>query len=191
MLEYYQRNVGATLFAVHHFGPLPCPVTFPIQDYYRTVGIDFTHESFEHLSKEFTSSYESRRHECALHPHTRCLLENATALGKSQSLLSAYPQQTLDELVRAFRLTGFFERVLGVDNIYGRSKVTEGQELLLSLRYSSSDVLLVGDTLHDAEVAEAIGTECVLVAHGHQSKDRLQQSGVPVVDSLEALYKFI
>ena len=49
-------------------------------------------------------------------------------------------------------------------------------------------MLLVGDTLHDAEVAQVLGTDCILIADGHQSKERLAQSGLPVVDSLEELF---
>ena len=50
-------------------------------------------------------------------------------------------------------------------------------------------MLLIGDTLHDAEVAAAADVDCVLVAHGHQSKERLKQSGAQVVDSLEAIVR--
>ena len=56
------------------------------------------------------------------------------------------------------------------------------------LPHQASEVVLIGDTLHDAEVAEAIGVDCVLVAHGHQSKQRLKQGGVPVVDSLREFF---
>jgi phosphoglycolate phosphatase len=71
------------------------------------------------------------------------------------------------------------------------SKIEQGRRLLAALPYSPGEILLVGDTLHDVEVAEAMGTACVLVAHGHQAKGRLQQSGVLVVDALQELYTII
>lgn len=43
---------------------------------------------------------------------------------------------------------------------------------------------MIGDTLHDGEVARAMGVECVLVARGHQSKDVLCQSGLMVYDDI-------
>jgi phosphoglycolate phosphatase len=46
-------------------------------------------------------------------------------------------------------------------------------------------VTLIGDTLHDAEVARELGCKCVLVAAGHQSEKRLRISGFPVVASLK------
>jgi len=43
--------------------------------------------------------------------------------------------------------------------------------------------------LHDAEVADTIGIDCVLVAHGYQSRRRLEKSGRPIVDSLSELMR--
>jgi phosphoglycolate phosphatase len=45
---------------------------------------------------------------------------------------------------------------------------------------------MVGDTLHDVEVAEALGISCVLIAQGHQSRERLDQAGVPVFADLNS-----
>jgi phosphoglycolate phosphatase len=59
------------------------------------------------------------------------------------------------------------------------------------LKLSRGEALMVGDTLHDKEVADEIGAESVLLSTGHQSKERLLQSGVPVIDSLFELEEFI
>ena len=56
--------------------------TFPVRDYYLRVGFDLSQgsqESFEALSREFVTTYESRRHEGTLHAHTRRVLEHVTA----------------------------------------------------------------------------------------------------------------
>ncbi len=44
--------------------------------------------------------------------------------------------------------------------------------------------MFIGDTVHDFEVAQAMGVQCVLVANGHNSRSRLEATGVPVFDSL-------
>ena len=44
--------------------------------------------------------------------------------------------------------------------------------------------LMIGDTLHDAEVARAMGAKCILVARGHHSRETLLTAGVPVADTL-------
>ena len=43
---------------------------------------------------------------------------------------------------------------------------------------------MIGDTLHDAEVARAMGTRCMLVARGHHSRETLLTAGVPVAATL-------
>lgn len=48
-------------------------------------------------------------------------------------------------------------------------------------------VVLVGDTVHDYEVAEAMGIRCVLVAAGHHARAKLEACGCPVMDDLVEL----
>jgi phosphoglycolate phosphatase len=52
------------------------------------------------------------------------------------------------------------------------------------MEHSGEDILLIGDTLHDLEVAEAMGVDCALVPSGHQHIDRLREGGGRVVESL-------
>jgi phosphoglycolate phosphatase len=50
---------------------------------------------------------------------------------------------------------------------------------------------MVGDTLHDAEVAEQCGFDCILFSGGHVSKQRLETKGKIIVDSLSELKQII
>jgi len=52
---------------------------------------------------------------------------------------------------------------------------------------SPEEILLIGDTRHDAEVASAMGAQCVLLAGGNQHVERLQSCGVPLFQSLRDL----
>lgn len=160
---------------------------FPVRDYYLLLGFDFARDSFEDLSVEFMSQYEARRAECTLHTHARQCLAHIHQAGIPQSILSAYPQTTLLELVRQVGLEALFTHIIGLGDIYAHSKVDLGRDWMQQRGYQPSEVLLIGDTIHDFEVAQAIGADCVLVANGHNSAARLQQCGVRVVDSLNAL----
>jgi phosphoglycolate phosphatase len=162
--------------------------TFPVRDYYQSIGFDLVRESFDELSLEFVTKYKSRWHESSLYPQARVILEQIRDSGRSQSVLSAHHQETLVELVETFEVAHLFQHLVGLDNSHATSKIHRGERLLTILPHQASEVLLIGDTLHDAEVAEAIDVDCVLVAHGHQSKQRLKQSGAPVVDSLSGLF---
>ena len=51
--------------------------------------------------------------------------------------------------------------------------------------------LFVGDTLHDADVATALGADCVLYCGGHQSYDRLATSGYPVIRDIREIVQYL
>jgi len=55
----------------------------------------------------------------------------------------------------------------------------------------NSDAILIGDTIHDFEVANEIGTDCLLISNGHQNKERLRKLNVPVLNNLEELYNML
>jgi phosphoglycolate phosphatase-like HAD superfamily hydrolase len=48
-------------------------------------------------------------------------------------------------------------------------------------------VIYFGDTAHDAEAAAAMGVDCVLAAHGHQHRARLEGLDVRIVDGFAEL----
>ena len=50
---------------------------------------------------------------------------------------------------------------------------------------------MIGDTIHDSEVAERLGIDCVLVSIGHVNKSRLLRTGREVFNSLIALSEYI
>ncbi len=49
---------------------------------------------------------------------------------------------------------------------------------------------MIGDTIHDNEVAAELGIRCVLVAGGHQSENRLRSTGTFVISRLKELKTF-
>lgn len=160
---------------------------FPVRNYYSQLGLDSTDEGFRALSVEFISAYDQRRFETALHPGVDAILAAIQKAGWTQSILSAYRHETLCEIVSHFGLTSRFTRLSGLDNIYAQSKVDLGRRCLAELGVPPNEVLLVGDTLHDFDVAESLGVDCVLIAHGHHPLDRLQARCPQVLPNLSAL----
>jgi len=160
---------------------------FPVRDYYVRLGFDFVRDPFEVVGAEFIRIYEGRRLECGLQAGAREVIEAARAAGIGQSVLSAYRHDTLDELLRHFGLRDRFEHVVGGDDIYASGKREQGIALLRRLGVPAAGVLVIGDTVHDAEVASAMGADCVLVPCGHQARARLAATGARVMDSLRDL----
>ena len=160
---------------------------FPVIDFYRKIGFDFDKESFADLAHEYHAVYEPRWSECDLQEGAVDALEYLRAEGTGQSILSAAHQSMLDVCMEYFELGAFFMGVLGARCNQAYGKVDEGRGWMKKLDCGPHEVLLVGDTTHDAEVAQAIGADCVLIESGHHRRDKLETCGVPVYDSLAIL----
>lgn len=161
--------------------------TFPVINYYRRLGFTFQDEPFETVSTEFISNYESRKLECQLQEEARTLLESTRTLRQPQSILSAYKQDYLEDIMSRFELAHYFDHLMGQDDHHAHGKVERGIELIVEMGIDPREVLLIGDTVHDAEVAGEMGVCCYLVSSGHQHRQRLSNCNVPVFASLREL----
>lgn len=164
---------------------------FPVIRYYERMGFDFAQESFEVLGTEFILAYERRRGECRLHDDARETLEGLHAAGVTQSVLSNYPHHTLEDILRRHRVRGLFDDVTGADDHYAHGKTERGRQWIARAGRSPDEVVLVGDTLHDHEVAQEMGIRSALVTHGSHPRSRLARTGAPVFDTLRAIARAI
>ena len=157
---------------------------FPVEKYYRTVGFDWNQETFAEAGTEFIVEYEKRKKECRLQVGAKELLQRVEQRGISQAVLSAYSLHTLEEFLGHFGVRGHFRSVAGNRDHYAVGKVEQGLEMLKELHVRPEDTVLIGDTTHDAEVARTMGVDCFLIPCGHNSRDRLERCGVPLVAGL-------
>ncbi len=165
--------------------------TFPVIDYYKNVGLDFDKYPFEELSVEFITEYEKRKLDFSLYAGAAQTLAELQKLNITQSILSAYSQSSLEATVKHFKIRKYFVKLIGLNNIYAASKMENGKHWIKSLGLNSSKVLLIGDSLHDKEVADEINVDCVLLTHGHQSITTLRKSNAKLLNSFADLMSFI
>ena len=164
---------------------------FPVIDFYRRLGFDFKNESYENVADEYIDGYASSWPGCRLHPQAENVLRTIHTAGLSQSVLSAYQQQRLEEAIDYFGLRPWFVRLIGLNDPYAAGKTDNGKRWMQQLDHSGREVLLIGDTVHDAQVAQAMGADCALTTFGHNSKKRLRNCGVRLFDSLEEIRKVL
>ena len=157
---------------------------FPVRGYYERAGFDFSQETFESACTEFCGEYERRAGECRLYKNAQKILEGYAVRGIRQFVLSTTEQSRLEAMVAAFGIAPVFDRVVGQADHYATGKAARAVELLAALRVPADEILLVGDTTHDADVARDIGVDCVLVSSGHHSHEKLLQTGARVVVQL-------
>ncbi|MFA5291678.1 MAG: HAD family hydrolase [Phycisphaerae bacterium] len=162
---------------------------FPVVNYYLRLGFDFNKESFDEIAREYIHDYESQRFRCSLREGVIDVIKALKARGFLQSVLSASQRSSLIEALEMFGLKDFFENVAGLDDYYAHSKVDAGKELLKNLSANNKEILLIGDTTHDYEVACELGADCLLLPAGHQSRERLAGAGAKVCNNLNEALK--
>ena len=164
-IEHYRRRFG-----------------FPVRPFYAELGVDLAKWDWDEICEDFHNFVLEEPQ--AVRPDARAALELAASLGFRQSILSALRQDKLEAALAANGFLDFFDRIFGVDNLDGASKLDRGRELMASLGPAADTPVFIGDTLHDAEVARELGGRCVLVSCGHQMPDRLAAAGCPVAATL-------
>jgi phosphoglycolate phosphatase len=164
--------------------------SFPVRDYYKAIGFDFAREEFEVPAIEFIELYESQVENCTLQPGALDILHYFEEKGTRQFILSAMHQEMLEKTLNYNGIFGFFEGVAGLGDHFAVSKVERGQQLISQFNIERENTWIIGDTIHDYEVAQELGIRCILIADGHQSEERLKKTGTLVVSALKNLKDF-
>lgn len=165
--------------------------TFPVSRYYEAAGLDFAKEPFEKLAAEYIEEYNRRARKCGLCPGGVEALEAFAEAGYAQVLASASEKRALEEQVAQCGVGQYFAAVLGVGDSLGSGKAGLAGAYLADQAARTEDVVFIGDTVHDWEVANGMGCRCVLVAAGHQGRERLEETGAAVVEDLKGAVRAI
>jgi phosphoglycolate phosphatase len=164
---------------------------FPVRDYYLQLGFDFSREDWSSVAEEYHAVYAVASAPAPLRKGAAALLKRLQAKGVTLSILSACELTLLRRMLEERGIRGLFHHVYGLSDLYAHSKVDLGHTLVNTVGTPRGEALLVGDTTHDFEVAQAIGVPCLLMTGGHQSAAKLRACGCPVVTDLDAVWEYI
>jgi phosphoglycolate phosphatase-like HAD superfamily hydrolase len=155
----------------------------PIAEYYAEVlGRAVDHDEFGKLDRIFHDAYRLGLTSCTLAGDASAAIK---AWPGSQSLLSMWFHDELVPAVDTYGLTGLFTRIDGLrTELGGGFKAGHLEAHLRELDIPGDQVVLIGDSLDDAEAAAANGAVCVLYTGGFTDPGRLRASGLPVADTL-------
>ncbi|WP_433283512.1 HAD family hydrolase [Micromonospora sp. CA-244673] len=155
----------------------------PIADYYaEMLGQVIDDDAFGRLDRVFHEAYRAGLTSCALAADATAAIASWPG---SQSLLSMWFHDELVPTVRTYGLTPHFTRVDGLRAAVGGGPKAEWLEKhLAELGLDGRHVVLIGDSLDDADAALSVGARCVLYTGGLSDPARLRTSGHPVADTL-------
>ena len=160
---------------------------FPVRPFYEDIGVKLECEDWDALAVEYHDLYAQQPKR--LNAGTLAALSAVSAAGAKQSIISALRQDLLERTVKEEHgLGGFFEKIYGVDNLDGASKLARARELVADIRRESDDELvMIGDALHDKEVADGLGIPCVLCSQGSHAQWRLERVAPTAETLLQAV----
>lgn len=161
---------------------------FPCRPFYDMIGMHVEDEAWDALAQEYHDLYAEQPK--ALNREAIAALEKVKASGAKQAIISALRQDLLDEVTARMGVARYMECIYGVDNLDGASKLDRALELMnhISLQVGEQlDVVLIGDALHDKEVADALKVRCVLCGQGSHASWRLREVAPTGETLLEAV----
>jgi phosphoglycolate phosphatase len=164
---------------------------FPVIDYYRELGFNTDVENFSDIADDYINVYNVEARDAGLYDGTREVLEAVRDMGVRQAIVSAADGDRLRCEVKSRGIDGYFTDIIGKGDNRGDGKIALGQGFVNSTGVAANKILFVGDMEHDAELASACGCDCLLVARGHMSRERLEKLGVPVADDIRDVVEYL
>ena len=162
-------------------------MTMPVRDFYTSLGVDLNVYKYETISSLWLARFNQHAVSVGLVPGTLELTKRLKAAGFTQSILSASYEKSLLEQCKALGIDAYMDEIGGLGDESAQKKTDIGRRQLEKLGLKGEDCVLVGDMVADSELADALGTDCVLVPWGHNSEARLEKTGRVVVLDMEAL----
>jgi phosphoglycolate phosphatase len=167
--------------------------SFPVKEYYRKVGFDVdTEGNYDRLAKYFFSEYTKRQQaESKLHDGLVECLGKLKNDGYKLFILTATERKLLIEQLKYLGIAGFFDGFAACDDIHAGGKIEYGRDFIKENNLDPKESIMIGDCIHDYEVAIEIGLKPVLFSQGHNSLKTLNQVDAPIVNSYEEFYEFV
>ena len=161
-------------------------IDIPVINYYCKL-FDFEQTPFDELADGFMKGYDRYICSAGLMRGARETLERLRQMGVRQIIVSSFHEATLNGYLRRFGIADYFEAVSGAGDYISAGKIERARSLLDRLHTLPERTLSVGDMVHDYELAQVLGTHCVLLPNGQQSEERLRKTGAFVEKDLASI----
>lgn len=163
-------------------------IVFPVINLYQKSGFDLEKEDYQDICTEYIRNYLKYSAGITLHKDSVLVLDEFRKKGMIQHIVSASGNDILKKQVSCYGVEQYFTNILGQADNRADSKINLARKLVRLTGDKPDEMLFIGDTIHDFEVANEVGFRCALVSNGHCSEERLTATGAPVFASLSELY---
>ena len=162
-------------------------MTMPVRNFYTSLGVDLAVYPYETISRLWLDRFNELAVSTGLTPGIMNVVRALHAAGHTQSILSASFEPSLREQCDHLGLTPYMTAVSGLSDESATPKTEIGRRQMQALGIAPENAVLVGDMITDSELADALGTACVLVEWGHNSCERLEPTGRTIAHTCDEL----
>lgn len=157
----------------------------PIIHFYEQF-FDLRETSFDWIAVRFNEYYAAHQESLFLQEGALEKLEFFRQKGCRQMVLSSSAGDMIQKFAEGYGVAAYFEVILGADNLLAESKIERAVRYFRQEQIDLNHAVLIGDTVHDFEVAQELGVDCVLLACGHQDRESLVACGCQVYENIKA-----
>ncbi len=164
-------------------------LVMPLERFYESVGVNVQAEPIEVLSEEFQR--DCARFERPIFPEVREALARFRKKGIRQMLFSSLHHGVLVAQAEERGISSYFEKIAGRadQSLGGKSEAIAAY--LNEAGLLPEETLLVGDLAADWQMAQSLGTPCVLIPKGHQSRAVLEAAGARIAADASQLDQYL
>jgi phosphoglycolate phosphatase len=140
---------------------------FPLEGFYADAGIG--PDEYGAAVDRYLELLSADTTEVPLHPGARETIDALRSRGVAQVLASATRAPLLEAQLRPHGIAPEFDAILSITDAHRPSKRDAIAAWLHGTGYAPDEVLLIGDTNHDHEIARELGARFVHFEGGHQA----------------------
>lgn len=187
-------DVNASLLAVNDFLDFKNLPHINIEQYYSYVDtpiikfyehlFDVNTVDFNFLAKFFDEAYDKYLDKKPIMKNTDVVLKRFKSSGKNQLIISAAYKEKVVKLSKEYDVYSFFTDIVAREDYVAGDKIEIADKYVKKSGLEPAETIVIGDTLHDYDMAKSIGCDCILTTKGHQGRTILSKTDAYVIDDM-------
>lgn len=155
----------------------------PISKFYEHL-FDFTVEPFSVIGEKFHAYYGKLSLTAGLTNGIMETMKKLRSMNIPQYIVSASHKDKILPRAKELGVLDYIRDVIAADDYSASDKIKRTLDYFKNKNISLDGCIVIGDSLHDLEMANEIGAKCILLSSGHEGKEKLSRHGGYVVDKI-------
>jgi phosphoglycolate phosphatase len=157
----------------------------PISKFYERL-FNFDVIPFSLLGQQFHENYALLSKNAGLSEGIMETVKKLHSIGLPQYIASASHKNKIIPKAKELGILQFMEDVIGADNYNASDKIERTINYFKDHNISLENCIVIGDSLHDLEMANRLKAKCILLSTGHEGRQKLEKNGGVVIDYISS-----